>query len=126
MDMDFKVSKGLLVKMVLSKLAPLASMVMKNGPKKNRKNYDTFHQREGKNLYTFPITGNQFKENTIHAIRARESMGFPWDVPRATPSGHPSENPYSPSLEWHVHYIHRELVYKLKRILYIPSKLGRL
>ena len=34
MDMDFKVSKGLLVKMVLSKLAPLASMVMKNGPKK--------------------------------------------------------------------------------------------
>ena len=82
--MDFKVSKGLLVKMVLSKLAPLASMVMKNGPKKNRKNYDTFHQREGKNLYTFPITGNQFKENTIHAIQARESMGFPWDVPRKT------------------------------------------
>ena len=33
-------------------------------------------------------------------------MGFPWDVLRATPLGHSSENPYSPSLRWQVHYIH--------------------
>ena len=40
------------------------------------------------------------KEYNIPTIQARESMDFPWDVPRATPSGHPLENPYSPSLGW--------------------------
>ena len=59
---------------------------------------------QGEHDYT-QGTGLQIKENTILTIRAWEIMGFPWDVPRATPSGYPSENPYSPSLEWHVHYI---------------------
>ena len=46
------------------------------------------------------LTGIKMKENNIPTIQAWESMDFPWDVPRATPSGHPSENPYSPKLGW--------------------------
>ena len=51
------------------------------------------------------LTGIQIKENNIPTIQAWESMDFPWNVPRATPSGHSSENPYSPSLGWQVCYI---------------------
>ena len=40
------------------------------------------------------------KENNIPTIQALESMDFPWNVPRTTPSGHSLENPKSPELGW--------------------------
>ena len=40
------------------------------------------------------------KKNATLPIQAREGMAFPRDVPRAAPSGHPSEKPYLPSLGW--------------------------
>ena len=59
-----------------------------------------FLHRQGQKNYTFPLMGMNMKENNIPTIQAQESMHFPWDVPQAMPSVHPSENPYSPSLGW--------------------------
>ena len=45
------------------------------------------------------------KKNAIPPIQAHEVLAFPRDVPRAAPSGHPSEKPDPPSLGWEVYTI---------------------